>query len=67
MSERSFGYEFTDPDSDVYYGWLDGKPAKIDRLIPTETPLHFSPAFINVAATDDSIPNLGTYTNGWEL
>jgi hypothetical protein len=67
MDNRSFGYEFTDPDSDIYYGWLDGKPQQIDRLRPLETPLHFNSWFIDECANNPAIDCTGLYTNGWEL
>lgn len=67
MTERSHGYTFPDPDSDIYVGWLDGKPERIDRLKPLQTPLSFHHHFINEVATNDEIEEMAMYTNGWEL
>lgn len=65
--ERSYGYTFPDPDSDIYVGWLDFKPQRIDRFKPGETPLQFHAAFCTGCCEAHEELDLGGYAMGWEL
>lgn len=65
--QRHHGYDWPEPDSDVYVDHLTGKPGRIDRLLPHETPLHFDIEFCRACCEAHEELGLGGYCNGWEL